>query len=366
MKWSYKIITIFGIPLKMHITFPMLIIAYAALFGYEYGMAAALRGAILISILFVFVVLHELAHSRQAQKYGVKVRDVTLLPIGGVSNMESMPSEPQQELKMALAGPLTSLALGFIVLGLDYVAGYKILDFSFEKIATSWSYIPVYLGWINIFLAFFNLLPAFPMDGGRVVRAYLAERMNYARATRVAASIGKGFAILFGIAGLLINPFLIFIAFFVYLGASSEEQGAIVGEVLKDLRVKNVMNAQCSSVPAETTLAQIVESIFHGTCGGVIPVTEHGTYIGVATRDDILSAIHEHGLGVQLGKIVRRDVASVTGEESLNEVYRKMQQNQRNAFAVVEKGELVGVITLEDLGRAYALKSAILSGKNNF
>ncbi|MBU6997553.1 MAG: site-2 protease family protein [Theionarchaea archaeon] len=365
MKWSYKIITLFGIPLKMHITFPMLIVAYAALFGYQYGLEAALRGALLVSVLFVFVVLHELAHSRQAQKYGVKVRDVTLLPIGGVSNMESMPSEPRQELKVALAGPLTSLAIGFIVLGLDYIVGYTILDFSFEKIATSWDYIPVYLGWINILLALFNLLPAFPMDGGRVVRAYLAQRMNYARATRVAASIGKGFAILFGAGGLLVNPFLIFIAFFVYLGASSEEQSVVVSEILKDLRVRNVMNTQCAAIPAETTLAQIVESIFHGACGGVIPVTEDGTYVGVVTRDDILSAIHEHGLGIQLGKIVRRDTPSVSGDESLSEVYKKMQQNQRSAFAVVEKGELMGVVTLEDLGRAYALRSAIISGKNN-
>lgn len=364
MKWSYRIITIFGIPLKMHITFPMLIIAYAALFGYQYGIWAALRGTVLISALFVFVVFHELAHSKQAQKYGVKVRDVTLLPIGGVSNMESMPSEPREELKVALAGPLTSLVLGFIVLGLNYLAGYRILDFSLEKIATSWDYIPVYLGWINIFLAFFNLLPAFPMDGGRVVRAYLAQRMNYARATRVAASIGKLFAVLFGIAGLLVNPFLIFIAFFVYLGASSEEQGAIVGEILRDVKVKNVMNTQCDTVPAETTLAQIVESIFHGSCGGAVPVTEYGTFIGVATRDDILSAIHEHGLEINLGRIVRRDTPFVNGDESLNEVYVKMQQNQRNAFAVVERGELVGIVTLEDLGRAYALKSAILSGKN--
>jgi stage IV sporulation protein FB len=361
MQWSYRIGTVFGIPLKVHITFPMLIIGYAALFGYQYGLMAALRGTILIFLLFVCVILHELAHSKQAQKYGVTVRDVTLLPIGGVSNMEQIPEKPSQELRMALAGPLTSLAIGIILLVVNIVSGLDITDFSIEKIATSFGYLPVYLAWINIFLAVFNLLPAFPMDGGRVVRAYLAERMDYSRATRIAASIGKLFAILFGIAGLLINPFLIFIAFFVYLGASSEEQSVLIGEELRQFRVRDVMNTQCPAIPGNTSLSGVVERFFKGTCRGVIPITEQGTYMGVVHQDDILAAIHEHGLKGEVGKILKKEIPTISPDDRLDEVYKKMQQDQIKAFAVIEHGHLVGVISMEDLGRAYSLAAAIHS-----
>ncbi len=361
MQWSYKIGTVFGIPLRLHITFPMLIIAYAALFGYQYGLTAALRGALLIFLLFIFVICHELAHSKQAQKYGVNVRNVTLLPIGGVSSMESIPEDPNQELRIALAGPGISFVIGVVLLLVDAVVGLTIFDFSFEKIATSWSYIPVYLAWINIFLAFFNLLPAFPMDGGRVIRAYLAQRMSYARATRIAALIGKICAVAFGIVGLLINPFLIFIAFFVYLGASSEEHVVMVREGLKGLTVRDVMNTQCMTIPAGTSLSALVEKIFQGTCRGVIPVAEHGAYVGVASQEDILSAIHEHGLKIEVGKIVKKDLPPVSPEDRLDDIYRKMQRDQQNAYVVMEKGEIVGTISLEDLGRAYEVATALRS-----
>lgn len=363
MEWSYKIGTVYGIPLRLHITFPMLIIAYAALFGYEYGLMAAFRGSILILLLFACVVLHELAHSRQAQRYGVKVRDVTLLPIGGVSNMEHIPENPQQELRIAIAGPAISFVIGIVLLMINLAVGLPIFDFNFEKIATSSSYIFVYLAWINIFLAFFNLLPAFPMDGGRVIRAYLAQRMSYIKATHIAATIGKIFAIIFGIVGFVINPILIFIAFFVYLGASSEEQSVMVGESLKGLRVKDVMNAQCVTIPAETSLLALVEKIFHGTCRGVILVTEEDQYVGLASQENILSAIHEHGLDIEVGKIAKRDLPTVSPEDKLDDIYRKMQRDQQRAYAVTDRRELVGIISLEDLGRAYALVAALRSEK---
>ncbi len=362
MQWSYKIGTVYGIPLRVHVTFPMLIIAYAALFGYEYGLRAALQGSLLIALLFICVILHELAHSKQAQKYGVEVRNVTLLPIGGVSNMEHIPEDPRQELRIAVAGPVTSFIIGVVLLLINAAAGLDVFELNFEKIATSLSYLPVYLAWINIFLAFFNLLPAFPMDGGRVIRAYLAQRMDYARATKIAASIGKVFAIIFGIVGFVVNPILIFVAFFVYLGASSEEQAVMIGEGLKGLKVRDVMNMQCISVPGETSLSGLVEKIFHGMCGGVIPVTKEGEFVGLATQEEILSAIHEHGLTIEVGAIVKKELPSVAPEDNLNDVYRKMQREQQKAFAVMDKGNLVGIISLEDLGRAYSVVTAIRSG----
>jgi Zn-dependent protease len=341
----------------------MLIAAYAALFGYEYGASAAVRGAVLVILLFICVVLHELAHSKQAQRYGVSVRNVTLLPIGGVSNMEEIPENPGQELRIAAVGPLTSLAIGVVLLLINAAAGLPFFEFTIEKIATSFEFLPVYLAWINIFLAVLNSLPAFPMDGGRVIRAYLARRTTYVRATKIAAAIGKVFAIIFGIAGLLINPFLIFIAFFVYLGASSEEQAVLIGEGLKGLKVKDVMNAECMTIPADTSLSTLVENIFKGTCRGVIPVTEKGVYLGLARRKDVLSAIHEHGLEIAVRNIVRKTLAPVSPEDSLSDVYRRMQKEQEKAYPVMDKGELVGTISLEDLGRAYSLVEAMQSKK---
>lgn len=364
MKWSYKILTVYGIPLKLHITFPMLIIGYAALFGYQYGLKAAAIGAVLISFLFICVVLHELAHSRQAQKYGVTVKNVTLLPIGGVSNMEEMPETPHEELRIAIAGPLASFAIGIILLVADLAVGYSIFEFNVERIATDFTYIPVYLGWINIFLGIFNLLPAFPMDGGRVVRAYLAQRMPYMRATHIAATIGKAFAVVFGIVGLLVNPILIFIAFFVYLGASSEEQTVAVGESLKGLKVKHVMNTECVVIDKDTPMSELLKKIFHGTCKGVVPVADKEQYLGLVTQEELLSAIHEYGINIEIGQIVNKTLPAVSPEDTLKDVYRKMQQNQRNAFAVMDNSKFIGIISLEDLGRAYQLMSAIESGQD--
>ncbi len=361
MKWSYKIGMIYGIPLRMHVTFLMLIIGYAALFGYQYGSMGALRGVVLILLLFVCVVIHELAHSRQAQKFNVEVRDVTLLPIGGVSNMEQMPEEPKEELKIALAGPLASIALGGGLMIIDIVLGFNVLDFSFEKIATSFSYFPVYFAWINLLLAGFNLLPAFPMDGGRVIRAYLAQRMSYTQATNIAASIGKGFAIVFGIAGILFNPILIIIAFFVYIGANSEEYSVMIRSVLKNLTVRDVMDTTCTVVSGATQISELVERIFHGTCKGIIPVEEESEYVGIITSEELISAIHEHPMETTVGDVVEREVPTVTPEERLDEVYIKMQKGQHNAYGVVVEGELVGVITLEDMRRAYSIKEAVRS-----
>lgn len=278
--------------------------------------------------------------------------------------MEHIPEDPRQELNIAIAGPLASLGIGGFLLLIDFVSGLDIFEFSFERIATDWTYFPVYIAWINVFLAFFNLLPAFPMDGGRVIRAYLAQRMSYTRATRIAATVGKTFAIMFGIAGVLINPILIFIAFFVYLGASSEEQAVMIGEGLKGLKVKDVMNTQCVAIPADTSLSGLIEKIFHGTCRGVIPITEEGVYIGLADQETVLSAIHEHGLEIQIGKIAKRTLPAVSPEDNLSDVYKKMQRDQEKAYAVMDRGELVGVISLEDLGRAYSVVDALRSGKD--
>src|SRR5689334_13644561 len=226
MSWSLPIFRIYGIQLRIHVTF-LLLIGWLA-FGYyaQGGSAIAFWRVVFVLLLFVCVVLHEFGHAIAAKNYGINTPDITLLPIGGVARLQRMPDEPWQELVIALAGPLVNVV---IALTLFMFVGWR--GFSLEG-AASGADLLVHLLAINVILVLFNLLPAFPIDGGRVLRALLATRLSYARATQVAATVGQAFAFLFGIVGLFgipgipslshSNPFLIFIAVFVYIGASQE------------------------------------------------------------------------------------------------------------------------------------------------
>src|SRR5438132_4339536 len=220
MGWSIPIFRIAGIQLRIHITFLLLIAWIAFAYYAQGGSPAAIGGVLFILLLFACVVLHEFGHALAGKAFGINTPDITLLPIGGVARLERIPDEPLQELVIAAAGPAVT---ALIALGAFIGGG------SWDYPPTTKTSIPDLLFTMNVVLLLFNLLPAFPMDGGRVLRALLATHMNYARATQVAATVGQAFAFFFGIIGLFgvpgiynANPFLIFIAFFVYIGASQE------------------------------------------------------------------------------------------------------------------------------------------------
>ncbi|HEY0196356.1 MAG TPA: site-2 protease family protein, partial [Methanobacterium sp.] len=204
-----KIFSIFGIPVELHFSFLLLMLAIylVAIFNLIPGVDVVV--AILITLLFVTVVLHELTHSYVAQRYGVEIERIVLLPIGGISAMKELPRDPHQELRIAIAGPLTNLVLAAVL--------YPVFLLFGNSLSPSLNFLLYYFILLNLLLGAFNLLPAYPMDGGRVLRAFLAERMSFIRATELAASIGKQLAIVMAIVGLFFNPFLIFIAIFVYL-----------------------------------------------------------------------------------------------------------------------------------------------------
>ncbi|MCL4176967.1 MAG: site-2 protease family protein [Verrucomicrobia bacterium] len=220
MKWSLKLGKLLGIDVYVHFTFLLLL----AFLGFYYWRAtqnvdAALRGVAFIVALFGCVVLHELGHALMAGRYGIKTRDITLLPIGGIARLEKMPENPLQELWVALAGPAVNVVIAAVLLvGLAATGGFTPLEEISATGGAFWQRLMV----LNIVLVAFNLLPAFPMDGGRVLRARLAMRLGRRRATAIAANVGQGMAILFGIIGFFYNPFLIFIGIFVYLGAQAE------------------------------------------------------------------------------------------------------------------------------------------------
>lgn len=217
MKWSLRVGRIFGIPLHMHLTFPLLLGFFALTALVRTGsVLVALSAVVFVSAIFACVVLHELGHALAARRFGIRTLDVTLLPIGGLARLERMPRDPRQELWIALAGPAVNVAIAG-VLGIwlaltGFADGLGLASASFAARLLT----------VNLGLVAFNMLPAFPMDGGRVLRALLAQRMSYTRATDLAATVGKGMAILFGVVGVFSNPMLIFIALFVWSGATQE------------------------------------------------------------------------------------------------------------------------------------------------
>src|ERR1700720_3971390 len=263
MSWSLPIFRIAGIQLRIHVTFLLLIGWLAFGFYGEGGTAAAISGVVLLLLLFLCVVLHEFGHALAAKSFGINTPDITLLPIGGVARLERIPEEPKQELVIAAAGPAVTAIIAlclFVVIaargGTDFGASVQSGD------------LVVNIFKINVWLLLFNLIPAFPMDGGRVLRALLATRLSYARATQVAATVGQGFAFFFGIVGLFgipglfsANPFLIFIAFFVYIGASQEAALAQMRDVSRRFPVSSAMVREFRSLPESATLEEAVDAL---------------------------------------------------------------------------------------------------------
>jgi len=239
MKWSWKIGTFAGIAVYMHATFLLLLgwIAVSHWMQYQ-SLLPTLTGVAFILALFLCVVLHEYGHALTARRFGIATRDITLLPIGGVARLERMPDKPNQELWVALAGPAVNVALAALL------AVYLFLTGHFEPVKNIGLTHGLFLErllFANLFLVGFNLIPAFPMDGGRVLRAILAKRMEYARATRISASVGQGLALVFGFLGLFTNPFLVFVALFVWIGAAQETALVEAKSALASISVKDAM-----------------------------------------------------------------------------------------------------------------------------
>src|SRR5688572_19607479 len=213
MRWSLRILTVSGIGIYVHITFLILVAWIGAIFFQSGGAVHAVHGIVLILAVFACVVLHEFGHALTAKKFGIKTRDITLLPIGGVARLERMPEDPKQELWVALAGPAVNVVIAAVLfVVLQFTGGME----SPSTLSVTGGPFLGRLLIVNSCLVLFNMLPAFPMDGGRIVRALLAMRMDYMKATQIAAGLGQGMACLFGFIGLFSNPFLVFIALFVW------------------------------------------------------------------------------------------------------------------------------------------------------
>lgn len=364
MKWSFKVGRVFGIELRIHITFFLIVVYAAYIWGWgmpdTLGWPGAVYGAVLISVLFICVVIHELSHSRLAQHYGAEVESITLLPIGGVSMLKNMPEEPKKELWVSLVGPLSNLVIAaFLGIVLLLVPG-KVTTETAEQFADLIGGITLqgfvtYMLIINVLLALFNLLPAFPLDGGRVLRSILAQYMPYMKATRVAVATGQVFAFILGITGLMLGAWIwLIIAIFIYFGAEQEGRGTEVKTVLSMLTAGQAVEANAKVLSREQSLGEVVAIVLHSFQED-FPVLEGGSVVGVLTRGNLISGLHNIGPEAQVGQVMEKDFPIVEASALFSEVYEKMNTSGVKAVPVVEGGRLLGMVTLEHLSEVFML-----------
>jgi Zn-dependent protease/CBS domain-containing protein len=345
MKYSLKIFSIFGIPVELHISFLLLM-------GFIYVLAILnlipgvnLQAALLITLLFVTVVLHELGHSYLAQKYGIRIERIILLPIGGVSTMEELPKEPGQELRISLAGPMVNFLIAFICYLL-----LLLLKGSYLGISSFLSYFIL----LNLILGGFNLLPAYPMDGGRVLRAILAERMSYVRATELAAGIGKYLAIIMAIVGIFYNFFLVLIALFIYIGAEQEYQAIMISNYLGGILVENIMSHKVKTVKPDDHVNDVLQTMYRERHMGY-PVTDQEKIVGIVTFDD-LSRLKKEDLETPIKNFMTKELIFTSPNEPVTAALEKLNQQRVGRLPVKENGQLVGIISRTDIMRTLEIR----------
>ena len=359
MKWSWRLGAVAGIGIFVHWTF-LLLIGWIVLLHVRRGAGAgaAIAGVALVLAVFGCVVLHELGHALTAKRFGIRTRDITLLPIGGVARLERMPDDPSQELWVALAGPAVNVVIAVaLFISLRLTASL----WSLSDAARVGGGLVSQLMWVNVVLVAFNLLPAFPMDGGRVLRALLARRLPYARATQIAATVGQGMAILFGIVGLFYNPMLMFIALFVYLGAQEEAHHAQVRSLLSGIPVRDAMMTRFTVLGENDTLAAAVRELLAGSQQD-FPVVRGGLVVGVLPRQDLVRSLAEQGQQARVGDVMRKDCSPVEDTEMLEGAFQRMRAANCPTLPVVRSGQLVGVVTLENVGELMMVHSAVAGG----
>jgi len=354
MSWSWRVATIAGIGIYVHWTF-ILILGWAAyIYAREGGAGAIAEGLAFIVAVFACIVAHELGHALTARRFGIRTRDITLLPIGGLARLERMPEDPTQELLVALGGPAVTLAIAALLLAASLLLWPAVELINLDIVEGNFI---VRLMWVNAILLGFNLLPAFPMDGGRVLRAALHYRMAYVDATRIASTVGQIMAICFGILGLFFNWFLLFIAIFVYLGAQQEARFAEVRSALSGVPVRSVMETAYRTLALDTTVSQAIDALLDGEQKD-FPVIEDGRIIGLLTRSRLVEALRQRGGEGPIHEVMLRDCAPVEDDEMLDRVVERMEQNGCATLPVVRGGRLVGILTMENVGEWIMIQDA--------
>jgi Zn-dependent protease/predicted transcriptional regulator len=354
MKSSWKIGTLFGVTIRIHATFPLLLLWVATIDFASGGDARKIAIGLAFTLaIFGMVVLHELGHALVARKFGVRTRDITLLPIGGVARMERIPRRPAHELWISLAGPAVNAVLAVILFSVLAVQrtpeqdDVRLMEMGFVA----------RLAWANVALALFNLLPAFPMDGGRVLRAILALQVDPLRATDIAVVIGKIFAVLMGIVGVATNPLLVMIAVFVWFGAEQETSATRLRTALEGVPVEDVMMTEFHVISPNDELQRAVDLALAGGQQH-FPVVANGAVVGMLSWNDLLAGLASSGASARVADTMRRPVRTLRESDHVERVLNREGEDPVRAMPVLREDRIVGLFTPENLVESLVLRSA--------
>jgi Zn-dependent protease/CBS domain-containing protein len=356
MRWSLTLGRIAGTEIRIHFTFFLFLIWLWFVYYRQGGTPAAWQGVIFVALLFLCVLLHEFGHIFAARRYGVKAPDVTLWPFGGIANLDRIPEKPSEELVIAIAGPLVNVVIaGALLLYLgsttDAVHLMRVEEANVGLAAK--------LAGANLFLALFNMIPAFPMDGGRVLRALLALKFGFARATELAAAIGQGFAVVLGIIGIFGNPMLVIIAIFVFLAASGEAGHVQLQQVARGAIVADAMITKFETLGPQSRVQDAVEALIRTTQREFPVVDGAGHLRGVLTRDAMIRALQARGPDAPVLEAMDSEIPTISARASLETALKKLSGESKPVIGVTDaSGKLIGMLTAENLGEMMMVRAA--------
>ena len=356
MRWSTTVGRFAGIDVKVHATF-LLLLGWVGLSHWmsEHTVEAIVVGIAFVLTIFACVVLHEFGHALTARRFGVNTRDIILLPIGGVARLERIPDDPRQELIIAAAGPAVNVVIAAVIAAwLQLTGGWQPLQ---ELSVVGGAFLERVLV-VNIFLVVFNLIPAFPMDGGRMLRALLALKMEYVKATQIAASIGQMLAYGFGFLGLFTNPFLVFIALFVWIGAAQEASMVQMKAALGGIPLEQVMITDYRTLAPSDAIGRAVELTL-GTSQKDFPVVSGDRLEGILTQTALLKALDQRGRELRVADVMARDFQRAELSEMIEPVFARLQASDCRTIPVVKDGRVVGLVTMENVGEFLRIQAAL-------
>jgi len=356
MKWSWKIARLAGIDIYLHVTF-LIVVAWIALayWQLEGTVDAVVTGVGFILSLFGCVVLHEFGHALTARRFGIGTRSIVLLPIGGIASIEKTPEDPREEIVIALAGPAVSFGIAAL-LWLLLRAGGGITEADALSL-TEGSFLQR-LMLVNLLLGAFNLLPAFPMDGGRVFRAALSLRMGKLRATRIASVVAQAAAVLLALIGLRYNLFLVFIAMFIWIGAATEASVVSAKSVLAGVTAGSAMETRFQALAPDDSLGRGVQLTLDGSQKD-FPVVRDGEVVGVLRQADLLRGLHDHGKLCRVDQVMQGPPAQIQVGDSLEHALEDMDAGSSGLLAVRDQGRLAGIIDMDNLMELLRIQKAL-------
>ncbi len=357
MKFSLYLGKYSGIKVFIHWTFSLLL-AWIILSNMRSGTPWVDTGWTLIFVLLIFVcvILHEFGHALTAQRYGIQTRDIILLPIGGLARLEKLPEEPRQELKVAIAGPLVNIALFFLLAVLISFTGFDVNLLEEPKL--NGNSIWLFLASANLFLALFNLLPAFPMDGGRVLRALLSTRMPRTKATEIAGGIGQVMAIAFVFFGLFTNPVLVLIGIFIFLGAQTEVNQTKQQSFMEGYRVGDVLMRKFPILAFDAPLQKAIDKLLDGQATHFVVVKEDSP-IGTLSREGIVRGLQQGSPESSIEKTFDTKPLKLEVSSPLQEAFKKMASENKKVALVYEANHFLGIVDQENISEFIMVKNAL-------